>query len=138
MTAAEPTEENWRLFAACRGHNPDWWFPEPHQKEARDTAIRICRTCPVQQQCDLHAEINGERHGIWAGRTSKKRIEDQGQPTRRPRSTRSRPLCGTMSGYRSHLHYGEIPDERCKTANAEYVRGTRARAAQRRRNEDAS
>lgn len=127
---AEPHEDNWRLFASCREYPPDWWFPLPGQDDERDTALRICRQCPVRQRCDDHANTVGERHGIWGGRTSKKRIEELGRTTPPPpRSTRGRRSCGTMSAYRQHLYLGEKPCERCKRANADYVQTRRATRA---------
>ena len=38
----------------------------------------------------------------------------------RPRTPRQRPPCGTASGYRSHLWYGETPCDPCKAAHPAY------------------
>lgn len=69
---------DWRDGAACQGHNPDLWFPEPAGSSARyrtDTdalyalARTICVSCPVADGCLEHAVSTPEKVGMWAGRT---------------------------------------------------------------------
>lgn len=59
----------WITSAACRGDDPEIWFKDKHQAEAR----RICQGCIVQSQC-LSAELDAEggkpaenRYGIRGG-----------------------------------------------------------------------
>ena len=54
----------WRDDAACRGHNPEWWFREGAYSLR---AKAICASCPVQVQCLQYALNNREQHGIWGG-----------------------------------------------------------------------
>jgi hypothetical protein len=67
--------EPWRKFAACLGHDPEDWFPEPGDDPRRTAdAQRVCRTeCPVQTECLLYALARNERHGIWGGMTPRQR-----------------------------------------------------------------
>lgn len=51
--------------AACIGYDPDLWFPDNAADMAR--AVAICSRCPVRADCQLNADVNGERFGIWAG-----------------------------------------------------------------------
>jgi Transcription factor WhiB len=68
--------QEWREHAACAGTAPtpdhDPWFPItslPHARtEETATALRICGTCTVRQECLQDAIKSGEQHGIRAGR----------------------------------------------------------------------
>lgn len=62
----EPTPENWRVRAACRGLDVNLFYAEAGGADAHD-AKRVCAGCPVRQQC-LDAALNQpERFGIWGG-----------------------------------------------------------------------
>jgi hypothetical protein len=52
---------------ACRGHDPEIWFPLPSADTMEDYAIAICATCPVQVGCLGWAVAHGVRYGIWGG-----------------------------------------------------------------------
>jgi WhiB family redox-sensing transcriptional regulator len=55
--------------AACHGSDVDAWFPElGGMSEQNNQAIKICRTCPVIDEC-LEWALHHERHGIWGGTT---------------------------------------------------------------------
>lgn len=49
---------------------PDTWFPGKFRgaknQDARETAIAICETCPIMEQCREYG-LENERHGIWGG-----------------------------------------------------------------------
>ena len=55
---------------ACKGHNPEVWFPLP--SESAKPAKAICRRCPIQDPCLTYA-LQYAVHGIWAATT----IEDR-------------------------------------------------------------
>lgn len=56
----------WMRQAACRGMDPDLFFPSRGSKNA-SAAIAVCEGCPVKNEC-LEFAINGkERWGIWGG-----------------------------------------------------------------------
>lgn len=80
--------QDWKLRAACRGHErPDIWYPPParadadikrSQSERRRRIIvaeakSICRRCPVQEQCLEFADSLGDYNGIWGGKTARER-----------------------------------------------------------------
>lgn len=79
----EPPGE-WADLGLCATHsNPDLWFPERGASTAEAKAI--CRLCPVQAQCLTYAVNNGEKFGIWGGRSERerRRMRRSAQPTRR-------------------------------------------------------
>lgn len=53
--------------AACRGHDPQLWFPADNRQTQE--AKRICGHCPLRQQCADWAIRTGEPFGIWGGLT---------------------------------------------------------------------
>jgi WhiB family transcriptional regulator, redox-sensing transcriptional regulator len=65
---------DWRTRAACRGHDPEIWF-----ESSAEAAKRICRNCPVQQQCLESALHRGETVGVWGGH----QFTREGTPSRR-------------------------------------------------------
>ncbi len=50
---------------------PDLWFPERGASTAEAKAI--CRACPVQGECLSYAVNNGEKFGIWGGKSERER-----------------------------------------------------------------
>ncbi|MHB1521121.1 MAG: WhiB family transcriptional regulator [Ferrimicrobium sp.] len=75
------TGENWRDRAACRGWGLNLFFPpddprgeSPGERRLRENqAKRVCRGCPVQQDCLNWALTKGESRGIWGGRNELER-----------------------------------------------------------------
>lgn len=69
------TTTPWAHHAACKGHNPNWWYPEPGDTTLTSPtkdAITICTTCPVRDDCLNHA-VQHEAWGIWGGMTAHQR-----------------------------------------------------------------
>jgi WhiB family redox-sensing transcriptional regulator len=67
---------DWRADAACRGADPDLFFPEGSTSSARTqakTAKLICRSCPVSAICLSWALGDGQQAGIWGGLTEDER-----------------------------------------------------------------
>lgn len=110
----------WQIQAACRGMDVNLWFPE--HGENGNTAKRICRDCPVQEECQQYAVGNFEQHGIWGG-TSVRERQAVGSP---------RVAHGTAAGYMAHWRRGESPCEECRVqhniAQADYARKRRQAA----------
>ncbi len=71
MTAVLPAR-GWRDRAACRGVDPDAFFPVAapgtgaYEREAA-AALRACRACPVRNPCLDWAVRHSPDHGIWGG-----------------------------------------------------------------------
>lgn len=66
--APAPVERQWRESAACAtAADPDMWFPDPRSvdDESAAKAKRICRGCPVIEDCRRFAEAT-DPAGIWA------------------------------------------------------------------------
>jgi WhiB family redox-sensing transcriptional regulator len=61
----------WRQRAACRGVDPDIFYPV--SDEDAEDAKAICRLCPVQEKCLEWALANREREGVWGGATERER-----------------------------------------------------------------
>jgi hypothetical protein len=68
--------EDWRSAAACRGHNPELWFPNPGELGDRLKALAICQVCPSRDPCleealDIEAQLPpSHRVGIYGGQTA--------------------------------------------------------------------
>jgi len=61
----------WRQKAACRGVDPDIFYPVTDE-EAED-AKAICAQCPVREACLEWALSSREREGVWGGATERER-----------------------------------------------------------------
>jgi WhiB family redox-sensing transcriptional regulator len=61
---------DWMADAACKGLTA-LFFPEPGENPT--AAREICAECPVAVECLEYAETNNERHGVWAGRSPRRR-----------------------------------------------------------------
>ena len=70
--AAQHSAPDWRHQAECRkdDHDPDLWFPTGQTGLYRAQirrAKKVCRTCPVMQECLSWAIDNREMYGIYGG-----------------------------------------------------------------------
>jgi WhiB family transcriptional regulator, redox-sensing transcriptional regulator len=77
--AARPAcdRPDWRDEAACRGADPELFFPDGDIGSARaraKTAKLICRGCPVSATCLNWALASGQEAGIWGGLTEVERL----------------------------------------------------------------
>ncbi len=64
-------ELTWRYRGACRGLDPDIFYPA--SDEEAGPAKAVCGSCAVRQQCLEFALANREREGVWGGATEKER-----------------------------------------------------------------
>ena len=62
---------SWRQRAACRGVDPDIFYPV--SDEEAEEAKAICSECSVRQPCLEYAIANRERDGVWGGATERER-----------------------------------------------------------------
>ena len=65
------TNQTWRQHAACRGVEPDVFYPV--SDEEADIAKTICDQCSVRHPCLEYALANRERDGVWGGATERER-----------------------------------------------------------------
>jgi WhiB family redox-sensing transcriptional regulator len=105
------TEESrsWMIQAACRGEDPEIFFPTTSRTATIRTAAAICASCPVQRECALYAENTNSHHGIWAG-------QYRNQPGYH--SIIDLKPCGTPAAHRRHLRRNEKPCRRCQEASS--------------------
>lgn len=61
----------WRQRAACRGVDPDIFYPV--SDEEAEAAKAICGECSVREACLEHALAHRERDGVWGGATERER-----------------------------------------------------------------
>ncbi|WP_078882340.1 WhiB family transcriptional regulator [Streptomyces rimosus] len=89
----------WQHHAACRGEDPDLFFPRgwsiPYQPQI-ESALAICDRCPVRAACLYaalameHGKGLTERAGIWGGTTAPERHRmTPSRPRRRRQTTAS-------------------------------------------------
>jgi WhiB family transcriptional regulator, redox-sensing transcriptional regulator len=62
---------SWRQSAACRGVDPEIFYPASDEEAA--VAKAVCASCPVRQACLEFALASRERDGVWGGATEKDR-----------------------------------------------------------------
>lgn len=55
----------WRTQAACRGLDPDLFFPD--DDHGAELAKELCRHCDVQIDCLNYAQDTRMTDGIWGG-----------------------------------------------------------------------
>lgn len=61
----------WRQRAACRGVEPEIFYPI--SEEEAEEAKAICEACTVREMCLEYALSNRERDGVWGGATERER-----------------------------------------------------------------
>jgi WhiB family redox-sensing transcriptional regulator len=61
----------WRLRGACRGVDPEIFYPV--SEEDAEEAKAICMACNVRETCLEFALVNRERDGVWGGATERER-----------------------------------------------------------------
>lgn len=61
----------WRQHAACRGLEPDIFYP--NTDEEAEPAKEVCSVCTVRQPCLEYALTTREKDGIWGGATERER-----------------------------------------------------------------
>jgi WhiB family transcriptional regulator, redox-sensing transcriptional regulator len=66
----------WLDHAACRGADPELFFPATDTSAARaqvEAAKKVCRRCPVRGICLSWAVDSEQEAGIWGGTTEVER-----------------------------------------------------------------
>ncbi len=74
--AAESGKTDWRGDAACRGLDPDLFFPVGTAGPALgqiNRAKRVCAGCPVRARCLDWALVTGQDAGVWGGTSEDER-----------------------------------------------------------------
>jgi WhiB family redox-sensing transcriptional regulator len=63
--------QNWRDKGACRGIDPEVFYPD--EDDSAEQAKAICDACVVRQACLEHALSSREKDGVWGGATERER-----------------------------------------------------------------
>ena len=66
-------KQTWRQHGACRGIDPDVFYPADDDDDEAEAAKEICAQCVVRQACLEHALVTAERDGVWGGATERER-----------------------------------------------------------------
>lgn len=134
----------WMGRAACRDLDPALFFPQRNEmddkagNEYAPEARAACAGCPVAAECLMYALNNGERHGLWGGKSPKQRrtirrqLIANGTIVPKPKPYANAAKCGTRSGYNTHRRRGEEACGPCKAAQAQRAslhRKSRAKTA---------
>ncbi|HEX3539774.1 MAG TPA: WhiB family transcriptional regulator [Acidimicrobiales bacterium] len=61
----------WRQRAACRGVEPEIFYPV--SEDEAEEAKAICGGCSCREACLEYALGNRERDGVWGGATERER-----------------------------------------------------------------
>ena len=80
---------DWRHRAACRGEDPEKFFPVGNSGPAviqTAEAKSVCRACPVVSACLNWALDSGQDAGVWGGMSE----DERRQLKRRNARTRAR------------------------------------------------
>ena len=91
-----PDDWEWQKNAACRGMGDETFFHPPDERDpARSQRISqakaICQSCPVIDECRLHALRVREPYGIWGGLSEDERASLLGVRTMRYPGRAERP-----------------------------------------------
>ncbi len=97
----DPRETAWIENAACRGEDPELFFPVGTSTPALDQterARRVCRSCPVRAECLGWALDTCQDAGIWGGLDEEERrvIRRQRRRTAAERDERRTALVGAL------------------------------------------
>jgi WhiB family transcriptional regulator, redox-sensing transcriptional regulator len=71
LTNPTDTDTSWKKKAACAGLDVDLFYPGPGMTSTE--AYRVCKTCPVQEQCLKFSLTNHEEFGVWGNLSAKGR-----------------------------------------------------------------
>jgi WhiB family redox-sensing transcriptional regulator len=64
-----PARPMWMRRAACRGLDPELFFPvrDQHVNSDAENARVVCASCSVRSECLEYALANEEQLGMWGG-----------------------------------------------------------------------
>jgi WhiB family redox-sensing transcriptional regulator len=116
---------DWRTLAACRGLDPDLFFPARGDAFTARNAQAVCAACPVAEQCLEFAIEVGETEGIWGGLSGRQLRQERqrragGRKGPKPGTTLKPIKHGTDAGYNAHRRAGTPTCVSCREAHAAY------------------
>jgi len=69
-------------LANCATTDPEMFFPEFENEQAKAITTPVCAMCPVLENC-LNYAIANEKFGIWGGASSRERYRMRRTPRNR-------------------------------------------------------
>lgn len=63
----------WMERALCPQVDLEIFYPEKGEHAKALAAKRVCRMCPVREECLVHALGQDEQYGVWGGMTARER-----------------------------------------------------------------
>lgn len=63
----------WVHRAACRGMDPEMFFPDQSRRAECSAAVAVCARCEVSEECLDFALASHEKFGTWGGLGEKER-----------------------------------------------------------------
>ena len=63
----------WMDAGACRGEDPELFFPLSTRNGQAEAALSVCHGCDVEAECLRWALRLRVQHGIWGGHTEQQR-----------------------------------------------------------------
>ncbi len=106
----------WRDLAACRGLDPDLFYPEQGDNIGLAKARAVCAPCEVRSACLAYALDAVEQHGVWGGTS-----ESERRKMRRKRGAASR-TCSWCRALFTPTHASQLYCTPAHTAAAESAR----------------
>lgn len=73
--AASPDAPEWMAGAACLEPDvdPELFYQHPTDRSGLRTAKKMCRPCPVRDDCLAYALDIDDRYGVWGGQAPHER-----------------------------------------------------------------
>lgn len=70
----------------CQVTDPEAWFPNMQEGASSELAVakKLCKACPVVNECATYAIAAGEEYGVWGGLTPRERQRLRGASRGRP------------------------------------------------------
>jgi WhiB family redox-sensing transcriptional regulator len=73
VRAGSVRDLSWREVGACKGLEPEVFYPDPDDETEAAVAKAVCTTCSVRVACLEYALNHREKEGVWGGATERER-----------------------------------------------------------------
>lgn len=114
--------------AACRGHDPDIFFPEDDRNSG--PAKAICAVCPHREPCGEHALATRERFGVWGGLSESDRhaiLKRRSRPRTRSTHTLTCANSSCRRTFQTTAPHAKYCSQACRNQANERLRNGRVR-----------
>lgn len=103
--------DRWYEHAACKGMDTELWFGATASN--MEFAQRVCRDCPVREDCLRAAIETPDTKGMWGGLTEvqRARLGAATNPVERVKKTVKPGGMAAVNAAKTHCKYGHAFDE---------------------------